>query len=438
MSVQLKVFALCTFFATVLTINAQNIYSFKSGNILPGTKVSSIVIDTSGNKWFGTDNGITSFNGTNWHVFTTDSGLASNNIYDLAFEMSSYGPEIWAATDSGVTVFSITSVDAITCATPYRTDNTYLISDNVYCVSVDTAKHERWFGTASGISIFDGSNWYDTTYSLLIDHKITSFGISYADDWRYITLDGGGVSRAKFNNIDGFTGASAYIMPWSGSLLTDSVFSSYIQEDGHQWFGTAEGVSYHSDSAAKQGWTAYPASGDLVSSPVLSVITDYSGNMWFGTKSGVSFLDLADTTWSNYTEADGLIGNTVYDIAIDKDSSIWFATNAGVSHMKNENWETFYFSAINKPAINDTYIDIYPNPFYLPGQLTIKLNSIDKPIIGIYSIYGENISIIVPGNTNIAYWNGKNSNGESVMPGIYILRITSKQQAISRKILVVY
>ncbi len=414
------------------SIHAQVIDSYDNDQgPLPGNKVTSVVIDTAGIKWFGTDSGLVAYDGSSWNIFTTSDNLASNNINDLAFEISAYGPELWIATDNGVSVMGIPAVDAVTGATPYRTSNTDLISDNVYCVSVDTAEHERWFGTEGGISVFKNNTWYDTAYGLITGDKITTIGISPVDGWRYITLEGSGVSRLKFNEVDGFTGASTYEMPWSYGLLSDTVYSSHIQSDGFQWFGSSAGVCLHEDSAAKLNWTPYAASDSLVGAPVLSIAQTQTGNIWFGTIKGASFFNFKKTQWTNITKSDGLIGDTVYDIAIDPNNNVWFATNNGVSFYNAGNLE------IENTLSNDHIINIYPNPFKLPGELTINTSTLNSPIITIHSILGKLVYHQKFYQKNITVWDGTGLTGNPVTSGIFIVRIQIENNIYTRKILVI-
>jgi len=54
---------------------------------LPDDDVRSIAIDSQGNKWIGTIEGLAKFDGLNWTVYTTyNSGLPDNWIQEIAFD----------------------------------------------------------------------------------------------------------------------------------------------------------------------------------------------------------------------------------------------------------------------------------------------------------------------------------------------------------------
>ena len=50
--------------------------------------------------WFGTQNGVSRFDGISWTNYTTSDGLASNNVFDIAID---HDGSIWFATENGIT-----------------------------------------------------------------------------------------------------------------------------------------------------------------------------------------------------------------------------------------------------------------------------------------------------------------------------------------------
>jgi len=318
-------------YSTLLIIGAnilwaQNWHSYTRENSgLVSNEVRSICIDANGLKWFGTDNGLSNYDGATWLTFTADTSkttLAHNSINDIVFEASNYGPEIWLATDNGVSVMGV-SLDAITMATPYRKDNTGLISNTVYAALVDN-KHIKWFGTDSGVSSFTGSDWSSfTNMNFLSNNHILSIGAD-KDGWKYIGTKGGGISRIFDNGIDAVTSASPYDYSWSG-LLSDSIYAVCVLENGDQWYGTDVGAAFHDTTETKEGWDVFTTDSGLVHNFVQAIVEDDRGIIWFGTRGGVSNFD--GFSWTSFTSDDSLIGNNVLDIAVDLDGSLWFATD---------------------------------------------------------------------------------------------------------------
>jgi ligand-binding sensor domain-containing protein len=86
-------------------------YSIYTDGLI-STSVLSVVIDKDGNKWIGTQGGVSKFDNVNWTTYNTTSGLAGNNVMAIAIDI----------------------------------------------------KGKKWFGTeGGGVSKFDGTNW--TTYN---------------------------------------------------------------------------------------------------------------------------------------------------------------------------------------------------------------------------------------------------------------------------------
>jgi ligand-binding sensor domain-containing protein len=314
---------------------------------LPDNYVSSIFIDSNGLKYFATKKGLASFDGTKWTVFHDNPKVTIKAIHAIAFEQSTYGPEVWLGTDAGVGVAQL-PIDAVSGATTYTKSNTAslfpgqpgLKGDKVTVVKVDQ-KQIRWFGTNEGLSAFRGNNW--PTISLGNHYNANFFktnlvtSVEGSNDTIYIGTLGGGVARFLTSNVDAITAASPYEIPWS-MLPSDNVKAVFI--DGNvQWYGTDEGIGKHTGTRAKENWVIYDTSDGLIHNDVQCIVKDNTGKMWFGTKGGLSSFD--GSKWANYTTGNGLVSNNVLCLAIAKDGSLWVGTDNGVSHFNGNAWKNY-------------------------------------------------------------------------------------------------
>jgi ligand-binding sensor domain-containing protein len=418
----------------ILTIKnawAQDWVNYTTGNSgLPGNVVKAVAIDEDGNKWFGTTDGLARFDGENWTVYQTPEKLADNVINDLYFIKSrTFGPELWIATAAGVSVAGI-GVDAVTFATPYRTDNSGLASNTVFAAIVDESEI-RWFGTDTGVSAFEGSEWHTyTTKNHLSNNNVTSLGADSVEGWKYIGTKGGGVSRIRIDEVDGVTSASPYDYDWSG-LLSDSIYAVYVLPDGNQWYGTDQGAAIHRGTETKAGWDVFTKEDNgIVDNFVQAIAQDRSGQIWLGTRNGVSKYDGA--SWSNLTTADGLVGNNVYDIAIDSDGSIWFATETGISHYSG-NIATVQSGG--ELALRDFgLIQNYPNPFNLSTTISYKLPFPAHVKADIFNVNGQQVQTLIDfyqsAGTYAIKWNGLKQNGVAAETGVYVvsLQVSGKER----------
>ena len=73
-------------------------YTTKDG--LAGDIVYSIAQEPNGVLWFGTNGGVSRFDGKKWHNYTMQTGLLGNHVYSLALAPNG---DIWAGSQGGVT-----------------------------------------------------------------------------------------------------------------------------------------------------------------------------------------------------------------------------------------------------------------------------------------------------------------------------------------------
>jgi ligand-binding sensor domain-containing protein len=425
--------------ASLFAGDFENFDASNSG--LSDNVVNAIVIDANGNKWFGTENGLSAFDGVNWITYKSDENqqtLADNDINDLAFELGSFGPELWLATSNGASVLGIEAIDAVTKATPYRTDNTDLIDNIVTAVAVDTARGERWFGTPKGVSRFSSSGWQNfstDTNSPLAWNDVTAIGVDADSGWKYICTQNGveemnGVARLRSTpgDVDAVTAPSPYNVEWS-KLNSRNINAVFVEAHGAQWFGTDAGLAYHDTTETKKKWNVFTENEGLANNKVNALFKSDNGIVWIGTEGGLDRLDyqlgengIESYKFLNFTTAQGLVDNHVNDIAQDLDGTLWIATNNGVSHFSGKT------NIANKTddlaAKSFGLVDNYPNPFNPTTSITYNLESGAHVELYIINMRGKRIRTLVStnqtGGVHETTWDGRFSNGQKASTGIYI------------------
>ncbi len=373
--------------------------------------VRSISIDNLGTKWIGTATGLNSFDGVEWKTYTDADKLANNSVNDIAFEITSYGPEIWVATDGGVSVVSVVP-DAVTFATPYTSDNTGLINNRVTSAAVD-ANGVKWFGTDGGLSLFSGSEWtsYDEL-TLLSKNEILSIAVS-ANGWVYMGTDGAGVSR-----FDGVTSASPIDTDWSG-IASDKVTAAYITADGTQWFGTDKGFSKHEGTETKENWTTWTTGEGLAGNYVYDIAEDSKGVLWIGTDGGISSYD-GEMKKIELPEA-----VMVYSITIDDYDHFWLGTDKGMAFYNP--YETAVEDEEEMPVAL-SLSGVYPNPFNPSATIEFNLAESGTVELSVYNLAGQKVRSLVE-DTRAAgvhgvVWDGCDEFGNRVSSGVYIARLS--------------
>lgn len=78
-------------------LDMWDVYTIDEG--LVDNFVQAISGDKEGRIWFGTQSGISVFDGSSWISYTTENGLVSNNVLSLATDQDGV---VWIGTDSGI------------------------------------------------------------------------------------------------------------------------------------------------------------------------------------------------------------------------------------------------------------------------------------------------------------------------------------------------
>lgn len=120
-------------------------------SMLPSRNILAVYADGS-DQWFGSDEGLVRHTGIdariNWTQYFESDGLVNNYVQSINKDLTG---NIWFGTKGGVSSFDGASW------TNYTTDDG-LVSNNVLSIAIDH-QGNLWFGTDNGVSRFDGSTW---------------------------------------------------------------------------------------------------------------------------------------------------------------------------------------------------------------------------------------------------------------------------------------
>jgi ligand-binding sensor domain-containing protein len=134
-------------------VNLTDSFTHENSGLV-SNNVHKIFIDSFDVKWFGTDKGISRWDGDNWTIIDKSNYLRNNTVNDILYEKTKYGDELWVATNGGLSVMSY-NVDGVTSATTYYVGGpeSGIISDTVTALGLDK-NHVRWISTPRGINTF--------------------------------------------------------------------------------------------------------------------------------------------------------------------------------------------------------------------------------------------------------------------------------------------
>lgn len=233
------------------TITGSGLESFmdftKSDTDLPSNVIQTIIIDSQGLKWFGTDQGIALYNGNQWRTFSTSSSppLAHNNITAIGHD--STGRRYIGTLGGGVSRLHSEGFDAITAASPYDAGWSGLDTDTIWSAIayiVEDRKSNQWYGTQQGASFHDSTktkwNWetYNSKDDELVDDLVNVVARDHED--RIWMGTAAGISVLKDT-----TWYSLFIGSESDSVAVHDIA---FDTDNTTWFATDEGAAHFTGS----------------------------------------------------------------------------------------------------------------------------------------------------------------------------------------------
>jgi ligand-binding sensor domain-containing protein len=375
-----KIFmSLVTFCLLIMANNlqAQVFTNYTTMDGLLNNNVLCVDVDTANNVWFGTQTGISMFDGTNWTSYdmANYSGLVDDNITAI---MVASDDRVWVGTDYGVSVFNGTSFTSYTTVDGLGNNRINHIAEDLNGVI--------WFGEFSGATKYDGSIF-------------TAYGMAAG-------LPFGGVNHISFDSnndpwmASGFGGAVKYdgatftAINTSSGLLNNIAKAVVIDAQDNKWVGTGSGISVI--NAAGQVTAHHtimlilPPPDTL--NPVVDLDMDSQGRIWTGvwvdyllTVGGVAMYD--GNQWIDYDVSDGLVGPVINELVVDGNDNVWVVTSTGVSKISNVP------TAIDEIVVKEIKFKLFPNPATTYLNLNFEeIASTDSRQIEIYSTAMQQIA----------------------------------------------
>jgi ligand-binding sensor domain-containing protein len=392
-------------------------------------------VDLSGVLWVASGKdlsgkGFFRFNGSNWNNYNMNnhSQLPSNayyNVYaapDSAVYLSNWG--------KGVTIFKNNSFQIYNTSNsplPYYYKDTTFSFIPVSDIKTDS-KDNVWVLVDEPIGgkllnvLTTQNKWYSYSFSnFSLSSNITGPLIIDQYDTKWFVILDGQLGLYYFNENKTFDNLNddveGYISTSDG-LLSDNILSMAIDNNGYLWIGTSIGLNTILDPSRPKS-TIVSTFGFAVSGQTINCIAvDALNNKWIGTTQGVFVLSSDGTQLLNQYNSDNspIPDNNILSIAADNKSGIiYIGTNFGLASLT-----TFAI----KPKESFDKIFIYPNPFILQSGKTNSLTIdglVKSSSIKIFSISGNLIRDLITPGGRVASWDGRDTMGNIVSTGIYIL-----------------
>ncbi len=322
--------------------------------------VNKIMRDSRGFLWFGTNEGLSRFDGYTFTNYGTNEGLPHPTVNDI---VETRAGEYWVATNGGLCKFNLRGVP--TSHVVYANSSTAAALPTPMFTVIVPAADDR-FSRAINVLLQDrdGTIWCGTLKGL---YRVAQTGAhaellpvdiglptGYAEqsyinallEDRYGTLWIAAPSGLYRRWPDG----SAAHFGQSDGLPNEYVLCLLADQRGNLWVGTALGGLVQLRIAAEHRAPiithTYNETNGLTTNWVFALYESADGKLWVGTNAGLCELvpgaDSAPASLRTYTERHGLSYHEVVTVAADRDGNVWLGTNtAGAMKLARNGFTTF-------------------------------------------------------------------------------------------------
>ena len=317
---------------------------------LSQSTVISILQDSRGLMWFGTENGLNSYNGYEFEQFLRERGnpqaLSNDFVYDV--EEDSDG-NLWIATNGG----GLARMDRKTRKfESFRHDsgNPDSVSGNIIRTLLIDAEGIIWLGTrGAGLDRFDPQEKRFTHYSFGADDQQDQG----ANDIHQLYMDSSNAmwvgSNQGLSRLDPESGEFVTYEndPDNAATLSDDRIRSILEDSsGQLWVGTYGG-GLNRFNKETSGFDHFRNDADDSSSisndRVTALYEDNDQRLWVGTSHGLNLMDRDRGTFSHHThdqsDSGSIGGDSITTLYQDRGGMLWVGTlSQGVSKWNPRTW----------------------------------------------------------------------------------------------------
>jgi len=339
----------------------NNFTSYKMTNSsIVSHSVKCFYFDDNGIKWFGTQDGLVQFDGTNWENHFTNNLFFSNFINDIDKDQDG---------------------------------NFWLVSYRLFVFDpalgiIDTIENPGFPISYYDIIAIDENNvkWIGTNIGLkrVVNGVLESFDNPFVGKWtKAIEIDeeghiwlGCNEGIAEFDGVD-----------WTVHSNIPT-FSIAIDTEGNKiWAGTTEGLGRFDGSS----WEFFNSNNSpLTASSGKSIAIEDNSIIWF-TNTLDDLVRFDGTNWSFYNdENSGIAGISTYQkVIVDEEGKKWISNSGGLSVLDDS--DVIYPPLSRDLLRSKPTVSIHPNPVY--DNFFIQFNEKQKGDveINIYNVNGEKI-----------------------------------------------
>ena len=284
---------------------------------LDGTLVDSIIEDSAGNYWIGSDSGLTVIHGDSCTYYDMRHGLADNTITNILEDGEG---NIWFGFNrSGLQKLSKGMFRSVR------------MPCSVNAICEDKGRGVTWIGTDNGVYCYKDNQFIENSITKLCKNLRVRHAAMTKDGELLIS------SYSEMPFIRVLPNDELEIWTVQDGIVTTKCRVAMKTSLGDYYVGTPQGLSiiHHKDGHVS---TLTRADG-FSNHYIMWLYEDSRGRLWAGTNGDGVFILKDEKIIKHFSTEEGLSGNVIFKI-LEIEDGLWIATGAGLSKY-NEEDDTF-------------------------------------------------------------------------------------------------
>jgi signal transduction histidine kinase/ligand-binding sensor domain-containing protein/DNA-binding response OmpR family regulator len=331
---------------------------------LPQNTISTIERDHYGFMWFGTNNGISRYDGYTFESFKAGGSDHGESLPDNMVSIIKAGPHkrVWIGSLNGLSYFDPMKGEIF----HFQNNATHNIISNV--TTIEFYNNKMWVGTStSGIFVLSKNN--KNKYTIYKHYCEQNNNLSN----NHVNI----IYLSKSNNLYVGTQTEALVyLPKTGQFISiingvqlpqnALIHDIFESSKGDVYFATFNGmaINYHNNKALTWFYTDPSNSQSLIHNTATKVTEDIEGNILVGTLGGLQYFSPESRTFRSFPEVGPgnfkLNNKFVSAIFCDSTGNVWIGTEKGGINKFNVYQKQFnyYANDPNNPnSINENTIN---------------------------------------------------------------------------------
>ncbi|PJJ47754.1 sensor histidine kinase [Hymenobacter chitinivorans] len=318
--------------ARAQTSSALTFHTLTAAQGLSENSVYSIVQDRRGFLWFGTQDGLSRYDGVEFRVFRNDpqrsGSLSSNFILSLTEDQQG---QLWVGTGGGG-LCRYNHVTGRFRSFEYEPTDENGLADNFVRVVYCDRQGRVWAGTEGGLHRFEPrkNHFQRFVHAASLPENLRRNSVRAITQSATGTL-WVGTGEGRISRLNPATGYLEADPRWAP---TSAITALQPDKQGGLWVGTeTDGLWYVPATGPRQGIGQRVAAGP--GEAIRALFLDQQQHVWIGTNKGLVRYQPVAHTFTTYQHQSGVVhslpDNVVLSVFQDRSGLLWTGTEGGIS-----------------------------------------------------------------------------------------------------------